>query len=92
MAETLRFPPGIPHQSKIGSEEPIFASFPPGEAFVCAAVSACITPHSTLHSQKNPPRCGLQRGENEVYLKVLTVSFTVVGLAFSALPSGITSR
>ena len=23
----------IPHQSKIGSEEPIFASFPPGEAF-----------------------------------------------------------
>ena len=36
MAETLRFPPGIPHQSKIGSEEPIFASFPPGEAFGCA--------------------------------------------------------
>ncbi len=23
----------IPHQSKIGSEEPIFPSFPPGEAF-----------------------------------------------------------
>ena len=27
----------IPHQSKIGSEEPIFASFPPGEAMGAAA-------------------------------------------------------
>ena len=27
----------IPHQSKIGSEEPIFDSFPPGEAMGAAA-------------------------------------------------------
>ena len=30
----------IPHQSKIGSEEPIFASFPPGEAVGRSRASA----------------------------------------------------
>ena len=29
----------VPHQSKIVSREPIFASFPPGEAFRCSRTS-----------------------------------------------------
>ena len=35
----------IPHQSKIGSEEPIFASFPPGEAMGAPAPEQRTLPY-----------------------------------------------
>ena len=47
----------------------------------------------TLHSAlKKSPHCKICSGADLLYLKVFTVSFTVVGLALAALPSGVMSR